>query len=264
MAGLISTFGTATSGIDAQRKALDVTSHNIANANTAGYSRETAVMESNAPYTIAAFEWSNWCTGWYWGNGNSSSKDKRQFHRLSNKESNKYKWYCYSSSNYLNQIQNIINEPSSTGISSLMSTFYSAWQSLSSNPSSSNARTVVAQDTSTLTNSLNSTYTQLQTLKSDAQTDVCNQVFQMNSTLNQIDTINQQIMQSKIAGIEPNDLFTDKRDSLVDTLSSTINLNTSNQNLDGISVVPVDTTGVSNPNVIQTTNTDEEKKIFIY
>ncbi len=259
MAGLMSIFGTATSGLDAQQEALNVTSHNIANANTSGYSRETAVMESNAPYTIPSI---NQPTGAQVGTGVTVTQIQRirdTFLDYQIRTQTSVNGTATSTNNYLNQIQNIINEPSSTGISTLMSTFYSAWQSLSTNPSSSNARTVVAQDTVSLTNALNSTYNQLQTLKTDAQTDVCNQVFQMNSNLNQIDDINQQIMASSISGAEPNDLL-DKRDSLVDKLSSTFNLSTSNQNLNGISLTPVDTTGVANANLIDTNDSSSEKR----
>jgi flagellar hook-associated protein 1 FlgK len=42
------------SGIFTQRKAMDVTSHNIANANTEGYSRQRAVIQAARPYMITS------------------------------------------------------------------------------------------------------------------------------------------------------------------------------------------------------------------
>ena len=48
----ISTFGglnTALRGLLAQQRALDVTSHNIANANTEGYTRQEAVLNAEEP-----------------------------------------------------------------------------------------------------------------------------------------------------------------------------------------------------------------------
>ena len=49
-------FGLQTSlrGLLAQQQAIDVTGHNIANANTEGYSRQEAVLEPTAPYMIPA------------------------------------------------------------------------------------------------------------------------------------------------------------------------------------------------------------------
>ncbi|MGZ4482662.1 MAG: flagellar basal body protein, partial [Gaiellales bacterium] len=51
----ISTFmGLETNlrGLLAQQQALDVTSHNIANASTAGYSRQTAVLVASPAYAM--------------------------------------------------------------------------------------------------------------------------------------------------------------------------------------------------------------------
>ena len=45
---------TALSGLIAEQSALDTTGSNIANANTEGYSRETAVLEPNTPLPIPA------------------------------------------------------------------------------------------------------------------------------------------------------------------------------------------------------------------
>ncbi len=45
---------TALSGLIAQQTALDVTGSNIANANTEGYSRETALLQPNPPLDIPA------------------------------------------------------------------------------------------------------------------------------------------------------------------------------------------------------------------
>ena len=49
-------FGLQTSlrGLLAQQQALDITGHNIANANTAGYSRQEAVLSRRARYLIPA------------------------------------------------------------------------------------------------------------------------------------------------------------------------------------------------------------------
>jgi len=46
MSGIFSTLNTATRGLNAQQTAIDVTSHNIANAKTDGYARQKANMES--------------------------------------------------------------------------------------------------------------------------------------------------------------------------------------------------------------------------
>ena len=53
----VSTFSglqTALRGLLAQQRALDVTSHNVANADTVGYSRQEAVMAASLALKIPA------------------------------------------------------------------------------------------------------------------------------------------------------------------------------------------------------------------
>ena len=50
MAGLFDTFTVATRGINVQQGAINTTAHNIANANTVGYSRQRAVIETTRPF----------------------------------------------------------------------------------------------------------------------------------------------------------------------------------------------------------------------
>ena len=45
MAGLFSTLNISVRGMNAQQTAIDVTSHNISNANTDGYSRQRATID---------------------------------------------------------------------------------------------------------------------------------------------------------------------------------------------------------------------------
>ena len=53
MSGLFGSLNTATSGLRAQQSALQTTSHNLANANTEGYSRQRVTMAANMPQSFA-------------------------------------------------------------------------------------------------------------------------------------------------------------------------------------------------------------------
>ena len=50
MSGLFDTFTIAKRGLNVQQSAINTTSHNIANANTTGYSRQRAVAETTTPF----------------------------------------------------------------------------------------------------------------------------------------------------------------------------------------------------------------------
>ena len=55
MAGLFGTFNIATRGLSAAQTTIDVTSHNVANANTEGYSRQRAELETTRPMSTQLF-----------------------------------------------------------------------------------------------------------------------------------------------------------------------------------------------------------------
>ena len=50
MSGLFSTFNIAKSGLNTAQTTIDVTSHNVANANTEGYSRQRAEIVTSKPF----------------------------------------------------------------------------------------------------------------------------------------------------------------------------------------------------------------------
>ena len=55
MLGLISTLNTAKSGMSATQANINVTSHNISNANTEGYSRQVTKLVTTTPFSAPSF-----------------------------------------------------------------------------------------------------------------------------------------------------------------------------------------------------------------
>ncbi len=53
MSGLFATLNTSKGGMFAQQQYINVTSHNISNANTPGFSRQHIVLQTARPQTIA-------------------------------------------------------------------------------------------------------------------------------------------------------------------------------------------------------------------
>ncbi|AGK97797.1 flagellar hook-associated protein FlgK [Clostridium pasteurianum] len=260
MAGLFSTLNIGTSGMSAQQKAIDVTSHNIANANTEGYTRQRAVIESNTPYDMPSVN--NAISGGQVGTGAAVTAVQRvrdDFLDYQVRAETSTKGTYETRDNYLSQVESIFNEPSDTGISSLMGKFFNSWQDLSTQPQDSNERTVVAQQSAALADALNHSYNQLQSLKADSQSFLKEQVIQVNDYLDQIDKLNQQIMSVKIAGSEPNDLM-DKRDLLLDKLSSDFNITIDKKNYDGINLKARNSDGISNASLVQSENSDDVKR----
>ncbi len=97
----------------------------------------------------------------------------------------------------------------------------------------SNAKSVVMQQASALADELNHTFNELSKLKENTQMEIQQTVFEVNSMLNQINQLNQEIIQVKVAGQQPNDLM-DRRDLLLDKLSAKFGLEIDRENFEGI------------------------------
>lgn len=240
MSGLFSILNIGTRGMAAQQSAINVTSHNIANANTEGYSRQRAVIETTRPFGMPSMN--NAAEPGQLGTGSqveAISRVRDSFLDYQVRVETSKQGQFQARDKYLSQVEGIFNEPSDTGISSLIGKFFDSWQTLANDAQSSNSRTVVIQQSAALADALNHTAKQLQDLKTNTQSEIKDTVFEVNDVLNQIDQLNQQIIGVKVSGEMPNDLM-DKRDQLLDTLSAKFNINIDKKNFEGLDVKPVD------------------------
>ncbi|MBE6044358.1 MAG: flagellar hook-associated protein FlgK [Clostridium thermopalmarium] len=236
MSGLFGTLHVGKSGIFANQRSIDVTSHNIANANTEGYSRQRAELQTERPFCTPSMN--NAAGAGQLGRGVNVADINRIRDtfldyqvRIELGVQGKYA----GRHKFLNEIENIFNEPSETGISTLLGNFFDGWQELSKQPQSSNARTVVAEQSKALTDELNHLYGQLHKLKDNAKTSIRQDLNDVNSILDQMERLNEEIIQVTAAGQKPNDLL-DRRDLLLDKLSSKFGINIEKKGLNGIDV----------------------------
>lgn len=236
MSGLFGTLHVGKSGIFANQRSIDVTSHNIANANTEGYSRQRAELQTERPFCTPSMN--NAAGAGQLGRGVNVADINRIRDnfldyqvRIELGVQGKY----VGRNKFLNEIENIFNEPSETGISTLLGNFFDGWQELSKQPHSSNARTVVAEQSKALTDELNHLYGQLHKLKDNAKTSIRQDLNDVNSILDQMERLNEEIIQVTAAGQKPNDLL-DRRDLLLDQLSAKFGINIDKKGLNGIDV----------------------------
>jgi flagellar hook-associated protein 1 FlgK len=260
MSGLFGTLHVGKSGIFANQRSIDVTSHNIANANTEGYSRQRAELQTERPFCTPSMN--NAAGAGQLGRGVNVADINRIRDtfldyqvRIELGVQGKYA----GRHKFLNEIENIFNEPSETGISTLLGNFFDGWQELSKQPHSSNARTVVAEQSKALTDELNHLYGQLHKLKDNAKTSIRQDLNDVNSILDQMERLNEEIIQVTAAGQKPNDLL-DRRDLLLDKLSSKFGINIDKKVLNGIDVNTKGDDGAEPPgglNLIQMVKPEE-------
>ncbi len=215
---------TAKRSLFTQSIALNTTGHNIANANTDGYSRQTVKMSAARP--LEAYGINRSVTPGQLGTGvevNSIERIREQFLDEQFRNENKSLGAWNIQYDTLDKLQTIINEPSDTGISSLINKFWSAWSDLSKDPENITNRKIVKETTLALTDALNHTSKQLSDLNSDLTRNVEVDASNMNSMLSSIADLNNQISRIESLGDNANDLR-DQRDLLTDQLSKLVNV----------------------------------------
>jgi flagellar hook-associated protein 1 len=215
---------TALSGLLAEQQALDVTGHNIANANTEGYSRETAVLQTNEPMVIPAMSPTTGYGGQL-GTGVSVATYTRirngyldAQYRTQNTGLNA----TTTQSEELQQLQSAFGEPSGAGISSRLSAFWSAWNSLTQAPTSQAAKEGVVSAATELTAAFNQLSSQISTVSTQATQQyaaLTGPSGEVQDDAGQVAQLNQQIKLAEEAGQQPNDML-DRRDVLLDKLSA--------------------------------------------
>lgn len=203
---------------------LQTVGHNISNANTKGYSRQrvnhvsmfaldyTSLQRLNHPGQL--------------GQGVEFDSIKRVREQFLDaqfiKEQREYgSWQQRNDA--LKKVESVMNEPSETGIRSVLEKFWNSWQDLSKDPENLSARAVVRETAIATADSFNHVARQLSELETDITTNIGMKVREINTHLDQLAVLNEQVFRMELLGQNANDLR-DKRDLLVDNLAKIANI----------------------------------------
>lgn len=213
MAGLFNTFNTAVKGMNAQQTALSTTSHNISNANTEGFSRQRVELKADNAYDYAGVGQIG--TGVKL-EGIVRMVDEFVDYQIRNENSTLSQYTAKGDA--MSQLEAVFNEPSDTGVSYAMGEMFNAWQELSDNPESLSSQSIVVERSQTFVDGLNQMASQMDGLKGDTIANLEKNTYDINSTADQLKTLNEQIFNITVKGQSPNDLL-DQRDILMKRLS---------------------------------------------
>jgi len=215
-------LSTGISGLLAFKRALDVTSHNIANVGTDGYSRQRAEFVTRTP--------SQFGNG-YVGSGVAVASTTRSYDDLlaqNVREASSSFSNLNTYASYLEKLSNVFGN-TTTGLSASITKFASALQDVANNPSSISSRQVLLSQAQSLTERLKSYDSQLAGFDSQVESSLKSEVTDISSIAQSLAKLNVQIAGAYAqAGQPPNDLL-DQRDLLLDKLSGHIDVNTVKQ-----------------------------------
>lgn len=202
-----------------QQSALHTTSHNIANANTKGYTRQRVNFESASAYPAGSRNRPQ-IPGQIGTGVKAGSVDRIRVDYLDvqYRTENSQNGYWQELARTLGRVESLMNEPSDTGLAATLNDFWSALQDLSVNPDNSGARSVVVQRGAALADTFNYLSETINGFRNDVKQQIDQTALQVNNIIEQIHDINGQISRLEPHGYTTNDLY-DKRDLLIDELS---------------------------------------------
>jgi flagellar hook-associated protein 1 FlgK len=210
------------SALRAAQQQLDTAAHNVANASTPGYSRQVVSLVESPPYTLPSLDRSG-LPGQI-GSGVTVAaitrvRDAFLDQQVQAQSSLQAGWNARQQQ--LAKVEAVFPEPSDSGLGSTISQYYSAWQDVAADPTSTSARTALTEQASSLAMQMNSDSTQLGMVASGIDAQVKQQVTTVNDLATQIATLNGQIQRVTVTGENPNDLL-DQREQLLEQLSAIV------------------------------------------
>lgn len=223
-------LATGLSGLTAFRNVLNTTSHNIANAQTEGYSRQRVELDARNPQFTGAG---------YIGNGVESGAISRQFDtflttqlRSSLGASSEFNSYF----DLADQIDSLLINPD-VGLSTALQDFFNSVQEVSDHPTSIASRQVMLTEGDTLANRFNLLDTRLEEMATQVNRDLDESVNDINRLAQAIADINMDIVRASGlgGGTMPNDLL-DERDLLINQLAEQVNVSTVEQSDGAVNV----------------------------
>ncbi|MGB7584663.1 MAG: flagellar hook-associated protein FlgK [Terriglobales bacterium] len=207
----------AAQALEVDQGALNVTSNNIANASTPGYSREVVDLSEQAP-----IESGNLTVG--------TGVDLQQIQSVRDQvlslliaEQNTQQSGAQTQLNGLQQVQGLFSDPTQ-GIGANLTTFFNSISQLSTNPTDSAQRQSVITAAQNLVSSFNQAAQSLGTIQQSLNQSVSQTVDQINGLSKQIAQVNAQVGQMQQLGKDPGSLL-DQENQLINQLSQLTNVN---------------------------------------
>ena len=208
----------------AQRRALDVVAHNVANANTDGYARQEAVLQASPPYPFPTAD--RYVGAGQLGTGVDVLAIRRIRDQLLDYQVREQYWALGNSEttrSYLEQIELIVNEPSDSGINTLLNKMWASWYDLSNNPDSYIAKAAVVQTSTVLADAIKRLAGQVEGMRLGTDQEIGLKLSDVTSALAEIDELNRKIATVTAIGDDANDLR-DQRDLLLDQISRVVQI----------------------------------------
>jgi flagellar hook-associated protein 1 FlgK len=228
---LLSTLNSATQALNAATGAIQITNNNIANADTAGYTREIAIFKEADDTQYGGYSLGN---GVDFEGYQSVRNELLQGQVLSETSAQSG---ANASLTTLQTLETTFDSSSSTSnIGNEISALFSSLSEMSTDPTSSTLRNSVMNSAQSLVTAFHSAASTLSSEQSGLDSEVSDEVSQINSLSQQIAALNPKIVaKESSSGSSDAGTLQDQQDELILKLSALTNVNVI-QTTDGVTI----------------------------
>ena len=211
------------SALNAYQQALAVTSHNIANATTEGYSRQGVLMTSTLEPSPRFGSLGTGVTV------TSIDRKVNQFIQVQLNDSQSRLRSAETFSDLSGRISHFISD-NDFGISAMVNSFFASLNDFADEPSNSSTRLMVLSSANTLVDRFKTIEAQVGQIASEVNKQMSEAVLEVNALSSEIANLNQAILRitDQTSSTSSNDLL-DKRDLAIHKLSALVGVQTIEQ-----------------------------------
>ena len=208
----------AARALTTNQSVLQVIGHNIANANTVGYSRQSVSLEAVAGQKFGSG---------YYGKGVSIEGVRRSYDGFLTKQANTTQAVASADEVRYDKMQQVeaLFPLGQGSLGSLLNTALNAWVDVQSTPTDSTARQVVIDKADEFAARVRDTFARLDEIGQTARLQAAEVTRSINQYAVQIAGLNDKVVEASATGVPPNDLL-DQRDKLLADLNKLVKVNT--------------------------------------
>ncbi len=205
MPSIFNSLNIGYSGLSAAQIGIDTTSHNIANAESEGYTRQRVVTAAATPISARPGQV---------GNGTEVLEierifDNYVFDRYTSVSGDKE--YSDYETKTLNELSTYFPEIDGVGIKSDLTAYYDMWQTFADNPNNDSIKVALAQQTETLSSHIQQTQEQIDTLQQQVNDELSVNIDEVNSLAKELASINRAIDTAEAGDVYTANDLRDKR-----------------------------------------------------
>jgi len=251
MSGLSHIMDNSLSAMFMAQAGMSTTSHNIANANTPGYTRQMNMLAARRPLTFPFGSI---------GQGVDvvtirRSQDTFLLNTLRAAQSKHSSYASVDSALY--EIEQILGSIDNDHLGTALNEFFGAWSDLATAPTDASLKMQVLTKAASLVTDFHSMTSALDDLDRNIESQIQDEIGTLNSLLQQVGNLNGQIMSAEIGGQPANDLR-DQRDLMVNRIAAIAAVTVEERDDGSLDVILNGRTMVARDSVQQFTTTYHE------